>query len=145
MDTLAESKKARRKGDSSLALGVVMLLLGLGLAGWGLSAPFYENRTAGTVWGFILAGLGVFEIAYGWHYRQRAEKLENLALNPAPAALAAPSSPLAWPPAPPNPTAPSAFCSSCGTALGARAAFCAGCGSAVLPDHEKLPADGMRR
>ncbi|MCA1818753.1 MAG: hypothetical protein LC620_01650, partial [Halobacteriales archaeon] len=65
LDLTAESRKARRKGDSSLALGAILLLVGLGLAAWGMSAPVYEDRTGGTIFGWILFGLGAFEIAYG--------------------------------------------------------------------------------
>lgn len=133
MDPIAESKKARRKGDSSLALGALLAIAGLAMAGWGLSAPFYENRTPGTVIGFVLFGLGAFELWYGWHYRQRAEKLENVALgNANPAAWPTAHSQASWPAAPmPTASVGSAFCSACGKGLVVGAAFCSHCGAAV--------------
>ncbi len=118
MDPLAESRKARKKGDSSLALGVLLLLVGLGIAAWGLAAPPFEDRTGGTIFGFVMAGAGAFEIAYGWHYRQRAEKLEERAMSSSPGAV-------------PLPSTGAGYCAKCGKPLVTGAAFCASCGSPV--------------
>lgn len=113
-DTLQESRRERRKGDTSLALGGFLAVVGLATAGWGLAAPFFEDRSIPTAVGFGLFGLGLFEMWYGWTHRKRGEELERRALGAA---------------APPAPTPGPKFCRMCGAGVGDAAHFCGQCGA----------------